>query len=73
MPKIIRPMLSTLVDRPFNSKEWVFEIKWDGIRSILFFDILKNQVELQSRSGQNITHRYPEIIRVLKSSDSAEL
>ena len=29
-------MLSTLVDKPFNDKHWVFEIKWDGVRSIFF-------------------------------------
>ena len=27
-----RPMLATLVDEPFNDKNWVFEIKWDGFR-----------------------------------------
>jgi hypothetical protein len=24
-----RPMLATLVDEPFDSKDWVFETKWD--------------------------------------------
>src|SRR5918999_5795370 len=32
-PTNIKPMLSTLVDEPFNSKDWVFEVKWDGVRS----------------------------------------
>ena len=31
-------MLARLVSRPFNNKEWVFEVKWDGVRSFLFFD-----------------------------------
>jgi len=63
----IKPMLSTLVNRPFNHKEWVFEIKWDGVRSIMFIDNTKEIVQLQSRSGNIITHRYPEIVRELKS------
>ncbi|HJS64639.1 MAG TPA: DNA ligase D [Nitrososphaeraceae archaeon] len=63
----IKPMLSTLVNRPFNNKEWVFEIKWDGVRSIMFIDNTKEIVQLQSRSGNIITHRYPEIVRALKS------
>ena len=29
-----RPMLATLVDEPFDDKEWVFETKWDGFRLI---------------------------------------
>jgi len=27
-------MLATLVDEPFDDKEWVFETKWDGFRLI---------------------------------------
>ena len=51
-PTTIKPMLATLVDEPFNSKDWVFEVKWDGVRSILFFNKLKRTIELQSRSGK---------------------
>jgi bifunctional non-homologous end joining protein LigD len=29
-----RPMLATLVDEPFDDKEWAFETKWDGFRLI---------------------------------------
>ncbi|HEU5119939.1 MAG TPA: non-homologous end-joining DNA ligase, partial [Candidatus Nitrosocosmicus sp.] len=68
----IKPMLSTLVNRPFNNKEWVFEIKWDGVRSIVFIDNTKEIVQLQSRSGNIITHRYPEIVRALKSPVSTK-
>ena len=66
-PTTIKPMLSTLVDEPFNSKDWVFEVKWDGVRSILFFNKLKRTLELQSRNGRFITHRYPELVMALKS------
>ena len=59
-------MLSTLVDEPFNSKDWIFEVKWDGVRSILFFNKLKKILELQSRNGRFITHRYPELVTALK-------
>ncbi len=66
-PAIIKPMLSTLVDEAFNSKDWVFEVKWDGVRSILFFNRLNKTLELQSRNGRFITHRYPELVMTLKS------
>jgi bifunctional non-homologous end joining protein LigD len=65
-PTTIKPMLSTLVDEPFNSKDWLFEVKWDGVRSILFFNKLKKTLELQSRNGRFITHRYPEIVTAFK-------
>src|SRR5215204_5319683 len=66
-PTTIKPMLSTLVDEPFNSKDWVFEVKWDGVRSILFFNKFNRTLELQSRNGRFITHRYPELVMALKS------
>src|SRR5918994_1696182 len=64
----IKPMLSTLVDKPFDNKDWVFEVKWDGVRSILFLHRKKGILELQSRNGKSITHRYPELVKVLSSS-----
>jgi bifunctional non-homologous end joining protein LigD len=36
-PTIVKPMLGALVDKPFDNKDWAFEIKWDGVRAILFF------------------------------------
>jgi bifunctional non-homologous end joining protein LigD len=65
-PINIKPMLATLVDKPFNNKDWVFEVKWDGIRSIFYVHKMKDIFKLQSRNGIDITHRYPEIIESLK-------
>ena len=59
-------MLATLVDKPFNNKDWVFEVKWDGIRSIFYLHKTKDILKLQSRNGINITHRYPEITESLR-------
>ena len=67
-PSKIRPMLSTAVDKPFNDKEWDFEIKWDGVRAILFYHKSKNILELRSRTNKSISHRYPEIINSIISS-----
>jgi bifunctional non-homologous end joining protein LigD len=60
-PNRIRPMLSTPVAKPFNDKKWEFEIKWDGVRAILFYSKSKNVLELKSRTNKSIRHRYPEI------------
>jgi bifunctional non-homologous end joining protein LigD len=70
-PTKIKPMLSILVNEPFNNKDWVFEVKWDGVRSILFFHKTKGILEMQSRNGKSITHRYPEIVNALKPISSA--
>jgi bifunctional non-homologous end joining protein LigD len=54
------PMLASPVDKAFNNKKWVFEIKWDGVRAILFKE--NDKIKLQSRSGNDITRKYPEIV-----------
>src|SRR5260370_2440087 len=60
MPQKIEPMLAKLTSKlPTPDDAWGFEFKWDGIRAIAFVD--GGIVRLQSRTGENITPRYPEI------------
>ncbi len=57
------PMLAVLTDAPFDDKEWLFEWKWDGYRSIA----AKNQtVHLYSRNMQLFDERFAQIIAELK-------
>lgn len=58
MPESLSPMLATLVDKPFSDPDWIFEIKWDGVRSLAF--VRNGKVKLRSRNGLDITHQYPE-------------
>ena len=37
-PHAVKPMLATLTDEPFDGKEWLFEIKQDGYRTIAEVD-----------------------------------
>src|SRR5436309_1155742 len=71
-PSSVRPMLALPVDKPFDNKDWVFEIKWDGVRSILFLNKSKKILEIQARSGMTITHRYPEITAIAQSLAQCE-
>jgi bifunctional non-homologous end joining protein LigD len=59
MPGIIHPMLATLVDRPFDDPEWLYEIKWDGYRAIAFLE--HGRVRLASRNQNALTAAYPEL------------
>jgi bifunctional non-homologous end joining protein LigD len=67
-PIDIKPMLATAVDEPFNDKDWVFEVKWDGVRSILYLNKPKTIFEIRSRSNKTLTHRYPELVEPIKSA-----
>jgi bifunctional non-homologous end joining protein LigD len=66
-PLSVKPMLARHTDTPFDNKDWVFEVKWDGVRAILLRSKAKGITEIQSRNGKNITHRYPEITKAIDS------
>jgi bifunctional non-homologous end joining protein LigD len=56
-------MLATLVDRPFSRPGWMFELKYDGVRVLA--RRRGAEVSLESRSGQEVAARYPEIAAAL--------
>ena len=58
-PTEIHPMLATAVDKPFDSPEWLFEIKWDGYRAVSF--IHSGKVRLVSRNQNDLTAQFPEL------------
>jgi len=60
----IKPMLATLVDKPFSDKEWLFEIKWDGYRAIAQLTSEKN--ELYSRNGNDFSLTFPSVFKELE-------
>jgi bifunctional non-homologous end joining protein LigD len=64
MPSLVKPMLATLVDDPFDDPEWIFEVKWDGYRTIAFIE--EGSVQLQSRNNKSFTEKYYPIAEVLK-------
>lgn len=64
-PKI-KPMLAHPFEKAFDSKDWVFEVKWDGVRAILYKN--HNNISIQSRNGNDITRLYPEIVNAVKMS-----
>ncbi len=59
MPAQLQPMAATLVDKPFSDPDWLFEIKWDGVRALAW--IKNGKLTLRSRTGLDITDQYPEL------------
>jgi len=59
MPTAIHPMLATSVDKPFDSPEWLFEIKWDGYRAVCFLENGKSR--LVSRNQNDLTGQFSEL------------
>ncbi len=59
MPSKINVALATLADKPFSDNAWLFEIKWDGERAVVWTK--DNGVTIRSRSHRDITGECPEL------------
>lgn len=59
-----KPMLLKEFNKPFNSEDYIFEVKFDGIRSLIFVN--KKEIKIQSRNQKNLTHLFPELKNLKK-------
>ena len=64
-----RPMLATLVDKPFDDKAWIFETKWDGFR--LLIEKRRRSLTLWSRNGIDVTARYAVLLPALHNIEGS--
>src|SRR5690606_24886380 len=62
MPSYISPMLSTLSATVPSGAEWRYEIKWDGIRGMIFVD--NEGARIIGRKGNEITKQFPELVEI---------
>ncbi len=54
-------MVAVRWPQPFTDAAWGFELKWDGVRTMLSYD--GERVRLRSRAGNDATGKYPELLR----------
>ena len=64
IPKNLKPMLATLVDKPFDEEGWLYEIKWDGYRAIAYLN--KGEVEIQSRNNKSFNEKFYPVHNALQ-------
>jgi DNA ligase D-like protein (predicted ligase)/DNA ligase D-like protein (predicted 3'-phosphoesterase) len=50
-------MLAQTAKGSFDSEDWIFEIKWDGIRAISYVD---DGVSIRSRNNKELKYHFPE-------------
>lgn len=55
-PEGTRPMLATLINEPFDEPGWLYEVKWDGYRTMVF--IREGQVDLLSRNQKSFNEKF---------------
>jgi bifunctional non-homologous end joining protein LigD len=59
-PTFIEPMLATLTAKPFDSPDWLFEIKWDGFRTQAI--VADRKVRLHTRNGNDAASYFGRIL-----------
>ncbi len=70
MPAKIEPMLATLESTVPSGSDWLYEIKWDGYRSICFIN--NGKVRMLSRRANAMENQFPEIANALAQSVKAD-
>jgi bifunctional non-homologous end joining protein LigD len=63
-PRFIEPMKPKLVDQPPAHGDWLYELKFDGIRACAVK--AGDKVNLISRNGNELRNRFPEIAAAVK-------
>ena len=64
--KKISPMLA-FQSEPFDDSNFLFEVKFDGTRSITYIDTEKREIRLLNRRGIWFQDRYPELKEIWKN------
>lgn len=62
--KNISPMLLEHISKPFNSEDYIFELKLDGIRCLAYLD--ERQTILKNKRNKDVTDVYPELKQIHK-------
>src|SRR5436305_13064860 len=55
---VIKPMLAESRETPFDSKDHIFERKWDGTRALA---IVRDGLRFQNRRLNHVEARYPDL------------
>jgi bifunctional non-homologous end joining protein LigD len=65
IPRDVKPMLTTLIEAPFDDERWLFELKWDGYRAIAVVET--DDVTLTSRNGNDLLPQFPEMKQLARA------
>ena len=63
IPFRVKPMLATLVDKPFHRPGWVYEEKYDGYRILAYKE--EKRVTLLSRNGKDRTQSFADVAKAV--------
>jgi DNA ligase D-like protein (predicted ligase)/DNA ligase D-like protein (predicted 3'-phosphoesterase) len=56
--KLYKPMLARESEASFSSKDWLFEVKWDGVRAVSYID---SKLSIRTRNQKELLNKFPEL------------
>jgi len=56
----IDPMLARIAQKPPDSEDYIYEVKWDGIRALISLD--EGEIKIHGRNRMDITKQFPELL-----------
>ncbi|MBP2239464.1 bifunctional non-homologous end joining protein LigD [Cytobacillus eiseniae] len=62
----MKPMLPSLTFELPKGSDWVYEVKYDGFRAILYWD--SAGIRLESKNGKSLMEQFPEIKSFLETN-----
>lgn len=66
----LTPMLPSKRREPFDSPDWIFELKWGGIRALAFIE--QGSITLRGQNRGDLTEGYPELQGIATQLDGAQ-
>lgn len=60
MPGFFEPMGAMIADKPPKGDEWIFEVKWDGVRGLVYID--NGAMKIYTRNSNRCENQYPELL-----------
>ncbi len=65
MPELLRPMLATTGALPAKDDGWAYEMKWDGVRAVVYVD--GGRARVLTRNDREVSATYPELRAMAES------
>src|SRR5262245_30781988 len=53
-------MLAQSAEKPPESEDYLFEVKWDGLRALISLD--EGEIRIRGRNGLDLTKHFPELL-----------
>lgn len=60
----LSPMLLKEINKPFNDDNYLYELKFDGVRALIYIN--KNEIIIKSRNNTILNNIYPELLNIKK-------